>query len=373
MNKYIFLLFYYFCDLIVFSSQNYVHNRHTWLKEINKSQNHSDCSENCYQTQLDRDFAFWHQKGKIGYDSFQLALKYGIHYQIINRKVYRQNSCSFPSRCIGIEYFLKQIAHELPDIEFVLNVNDHPKVSKYNQPIPLFSFSKSGREIDILYPAWSFWAGGPAIQTEPRGLGRWDLKIESLKESRLATPWVDKKNIGFFRGSRTSSERDPLILLSREYPHLVQADYTRNQAWKSSDDTLGLNPASIVTLEQHCEYKYLFNFRGIAASFRLRHLFLCESLVLHVGEDWIEFFYSELRPWSHFIPVSTELKEVQDLMKFLQENDELARTIAENGRKFIEEHLRMEDIVNYWQRMLLKYSEFLSWEIVRNENYILIS
>lgn len=32
---------------------------------------------------------------------------------------------------------------------------------------------------------------------------------------------------------RTSPERDPLVLLSREEPSLVDAQYTKNQAWKS--------------------------------------------------------------------------------------------------------------------------------------------
>lgn len=32
---------------------------------------------------------------------------------------------------------------------------------------------------------------------------------------------------------RTSPERDPLIVLSREAPDLVDAEYTKNQAWKS--------------------------------------------------------------------------------------------------------------------------------------------
>ena len=46
-------------------------------------------------------------------------------------------------------------------------------------------------------------------------------------------PWGEKYNKGFFRGSRTSAERDPLVLLSREQPDLVDAQYTKNQAWKS--------------------------------------------------------------------------------------------------------------------------------------------
>lgn len=46
-------------------------------------------------------------------------------------------------------------------------------------------------------------------------------------------PWEKKENKAFFRGSRTGAERDPLVLLSRAQPELVEAQYTKNQAWKS--------------------------------------------------------------------------------------------------------------------------------------------
>lgn len=46
-------------------------------------------------------------------------------------------------------------------------------------------------------------------------------------------PWNKKKNQSFFRGSRTSNERDPLILLSRKKPSTVDAKYTKNQSWRS--------------------------------------------------------------------------------------------------------------------------------------------
>ena len=57
---------------------------------------------------------------------------------------------------------------------------------------------------------------------------------------------------GFFRGSRTSAERDPLVLLSRAEPSILDAEYTKNQAWKSDKDTLGAKPATEVRLEEHC-------------------------------------------------------------------------------------------------------------------------
>lgn len=86
---------------------------------------------------------------------------------------------------------------------------------------------------DITYPAWTFWEGGPAISLYPKGLGRWDLHRSSISKAAEETPWTEKISKAFFRGSRTSQERDTLVLLSRKYPDLVDAAYTKNQAWKS--------------------------------------------------------------------------------------------------------------------------------------------
>jgi len=76
-------------------------------------------------------------------------------------------------------------------------------------------------------------------------------------------------------------------------------------------------------------FRYLFNFRGVAASFRLKHLFLCGSLVFHVGDTWLEFFYPALKPWVHYIPLGTKLKNVEEVITFAQENDEAVKGIAD--------------------------------------------
>lgn len=223
-----------------------------------------------------------------------------------------------------------------------------------------------------MYPAWSFWAGGPAITLYPTGLGRWDQHRKSINDASHAWPWSEKKSIGFFRGSRTSSERDPLVLLSREDPNLVDAQYTKNQAWKSPKDTLNAEPAKEVSLEDHCQYKYLFNFRGVAASFRLKHLFLCKSLVFHVGDEWQEFFYESLKPWVHYVPVSKKpsAEELRKLLEFFKEHDYLARDIAERGRNHIWDHLKMKDVHCYWRKLLRKYAKLLKFEVKRDPNLI---
>ena len=125
----------------------------------------------------------------------------------------------------------------------------------------------------------------------------------------------------------------------------------------------GEDPAPEVTLEDHCKYKYLFNFRGVAASFRFKHLFLCGSLVLHVGEDWLEFFYPALKPWVHFVPLDPNFSsdQIQDLIEFLNAHDEIAKNIANKGKEFIRNWLRMKDVEIYWTQLLKQYSKKMSF------------
>uniref|UniRef100_A0A3B4ANY1 Glycosyl transferase CAP10 domain-containing protein n=1 Tax=Periophthalmus magnuspinnatus TaxID=409849 RepID=A0A3B4ANY1_9GOBI len=295
----------------------------------------------------------------------------GTHYQIINHKLYREHNCMFPARCSGVEHFILEVIDKLPDLEMVVNVRDYPQVPDWvHQIMPVFSFSKTSDYHDIMYPAWTFWEGGPAVwPIYPTGLGRWDLMRDDLKKSAAQWPWEKKESKGFFRGSRTSPERDPLILLSRESPELVNAEYTKNQAWKSEKDTLGKPPAKEIPLVDHCKYKYLFNFRGVAASFRFKHLFLCGSLVFHVGDEWQEFFYPQLKPWVHYIPVKQDLSDVKELLQFAKENDDIAQDIASRGKQFILDHLKMEDISCYWEKLLTEYSKLLTYKPKRRNGY----
>ena len=232
-----------------------------------------------------------------------------------------------------------------------------------------------------MYPAWAFWCGGPAISLYPTGLGRWDQHRQSLAEAARTTPWQAKLDLAMFRGSRTSSERDPLVRLSRVCPSMVDARYTKNQAWKSVKDSLGLEPAEEVSLESHCDFKYLFNYRGVAASFRLKHLFLCRweygenllplrslndkssrSLVFHVGDEWLEFFYPAMKAWIHYIPVPSTAREEElyGLIEFARENPEISSKIAERGARFIEDHLRLSDVSCYWDKLLRSYSKLIT-------------
>lgn len=142
--------------------------------------------------------------------------------------------------------------------------------------------------------------------------------------------------------------------------------------WVCKQDTLGAEPAKEVALEDHCAYKYLFNYRGVAASFRFKHLFLCKSLVFHVGDEWIEFFYPALKPWVHYIPVSsTATKEdIARLIRFARGNDDAVSSIAARGHALVWDHLKMSDVECYWRHLLTKYAGLLLFRPVRDNQLV---
>ena len=339
-------------------------------KEQEEYQLDNDLPCDCFIDNIESDLRRWNHSG-ITENLIDRGKKTrGIHYQIINHKLYRHKDCLFPSRCEGNEHFINKIINDLPDIELVINVHDYPQVLSVLDSIPVFSFSRDNNYQDILYPAWAFWCGGPAIDLYPTGIGRWDLMRDFIVKH--SQKWETKESIAFFRGSRTSADRDPLIHLSLNKPDLVEAQYTKNQAWRSKADTLGFDPAPTVSFEEQCKYKYLFNLRGVAASFRYKHLFLCKSVVLNVNSDWTEFFYNKLKPWIHYVPIAEDFKDAEEIISFLQENDQIANKIALNGFNFIWKHLTLEAVECYWKNLLLKYSQLFGYKVKHDKTLILI-
>ena len=98
------------------------------------------------------------------------------------------------------------------------------------------------------------------------------------------------------------------------------------------------------------------------------------SLVFHVGDEWLEYFYPAMKPWIHYIPVSSNAREEElyHLLEFVKDNQDVAVKIAEAGAEFIENHLRMPDVTCYWRKLLESYTKLLNYKVVRDPKLKLI-
>ena len=59
----------------------------------------------------------------------------------------------------------------------------------------------------------------------------------------------------------------------------------------------------------------------------------------------------------HFIPISEDFSDVKTKLEWARSNEALAQAIADRGRTFIETRLRTSNVVDYWDRLLRRYSD----------------
>ena len=285
-------------------------------------------------------------------------------YQIVNGILYRSKNCYFESRCRGIEHFISKLAHNLPNMEFVVNVRDYP-TNKVKFPIFSFSIPKDSMVNDIMYPAWAFWDGGPWMKVIKNW--QWPRMRQEMLSASALVPWSKKEPSVYFRGSRTNKVRDGIVYKMHKQPKW-NVGYTPNQSKRSNDNVrreLNMSFSEPVSLSEHCKYKYLLNFDGVAASFRLKNILLCGSLVFYAEPSWLEHWYYMLIPWVHYVPTVSDGIYMSKLVSFFERHDDSAAFIAKNGQTLISEHLGMVDIYIFWELLLRMFAERLAYTIER--------
>lgn len=98
-------------------------------------------------------------------------------------------------------------------------------------------------------------------------------------------------------------------------------------------------------------YKYLVVLvggSGFASADRLAAMMLHSGAVILLQKHDFEYhFSSRLKPWVHYVPLSFSAADAADKVRWLQNNDRMARQLAHNARTFALSHLRLEDLVCY--------------------------
>ena len=114
-------------------------------------------------------------------------------------------------------------------------------------------------------------------------------------------------------------------------------------------------------------YKYQLCVDGTVAAYRLPYLLAGGSVVFKQESKYFEHFYRDLKPWTHFIPVKTDLSDLTDKIKWARNNDRKAEEIAENARTFVIENLMPEHVLCYYAKFLQDWSELITNEVVIGE------
>ena len=288
-------------------------------------------------------------------------------YKVIKSKVYG------PKTALKnlLQVLVKKYA--VPDVDFIychediIPLTDREKSEKY---VPIFCSAKDRGNSQVILFVDSYydikaldsgWNGLIQIVNNNQHQWDWSKKLEKLV-------WRGSANDGFYTWDNWKNlPRGRAVYLSRHVcPEHIDAGFTGFWQRKESDGWLldrfaGTSP-NLSPPEQMC-YKYLLDVDGVTCTFTsLSWKLLTGSVVLKQITSDIMWYYPNLIPWEHYIPVQKDLGDLVEKVIWAKTHDTEARLIAENGRRFALENLMPEHILLYCYMTLLKYASLQKFQ-----------
>ncbi|XP_028292086.1 LOW QUALITY PROTEIN: protein O-glucosyltransferase 2 [Gouania willdenowi] len=274
------------------------------------------------------------------------------HYTIKDNKVYIQTFGEHVGFRIFMDAILLSLTRKvrLPDVEFFVNLGDWPlEKKKTGEKIhPIFSWCGSNNTRDIVMPTYDL------TESVLETMGRVSLDMMSV-QANTGPPWSEKNSTAFWRGRDSCQERLELVKLSRAHPETVDAAFT-NFFFFKHDESLYGPLVKHVSFFDFFKYKYQINVDGTVAAYRLPYLLAGDSVVLKQDSTYYEHFYNQLRPWEHYIPLRTDLKDLLEKIQWARDHDEEVKKIALAGQQFARNHLMGDKIFCYYYKLLKEYA-----------------
>lgn len=281
-----------------------------------------------------------------------------VRYRILNHRLYRHFS---EGELISLEDNSTELALKtllectgLPDMDFILSFFDgitlgegYLEVSKDLQAPVFFSAKVLGAPHVILIPDW-------------RSIGLWWISdIKHVRSRMDKFPWEKKREFALWRGSLTNPIRRKLCQLSKEYPEYLDAKFNdeANPQVKKELMQEGLF-GDRVTWEEFLGCKYLPLMDGVvcaAPAFQWR--LLSNSVILKPDSNEVQWFYRDLKPYVHYIPVKSDLSNFIEKLDWAKEHDSACKEMASRASQFAKESLMYEDILLYFTHVLTRYAK----------------
>ena len=253
----------------------------------------------------------------------------------------------------------------------------HPKVPQQNAE-PVFAMYVDDAHNDVPVPAAHAWDDTRHAYPQPH--------TESGTAHCL--PFAQRTPKLFFRaGSCTGPteafrawswrfyNRKRINALSKRHPDLIDAGLVawcgsrkvskREYAWdKRMVEQMRRNAPRVARLpwERTCSYKYLLNLDGNAAASRLASLFHTGSAVFLADSPFYEWWYPLLQPWVHYVPVGRTLIDVPERVRWANAHPQEVAAIAARGLAFARQHLTTHAVACFWWQLLSEFAALQDFE-----------
>ena len=193
----------------------------------------------------------------------------------------------------------------------------------------------------------------------------WTNLITEIEKAKKSYSWRSKINKIYWRGTATDGvynlenyanlPRLSVVMFSRSYPDLIDAKIVGY--WQFQEHTEKIQPLMEVfdilfghdqhrvKETDHLRYKYLASIDGATCAWkRVPWIMLSNSVLLKQETNKIEWFYSAIKPYVHYVPMNERLTDIFQKLKWMQENDKVVERISKNAQDFVKNNLMPDDI-----------------------------
>ena len=262
-----------------------------------------------------------------------------------------------------IEYTIKKFKN-IPDSDILINPKEFPLITKdHKYAYDHLFVNKQIKEIDNIY-----FIGSQQIKDNTLDISI--PLIHDWKNTELSkVEWKNKKPLGFYRGESIgcgqkieNNQRIKLADISYQWSKTKDKNNLLDCALSSIDNTIkiykqfiGLQNINrydylVGTNKNLNEYKYIFNIQ--------ENLQNTNSLILKVDSEYKLWFDPLLKNNKHVINIKSDYSDLIDKLKYVKENDDKSKKIADNGYKFIKRYINKKMIATYWFYYMLNINHF---------------
>ena len=113
-----------------------------------------------------------------------------------------------------------------------------------------------------------------------------------------------------------------------------------------------------MSIEDHMQYKYQILVDGNSAPWTRGFWQLhCNSLIFKQTSNYIQWYYSLLEPYVHYIPFDYDCADLIEKIEWAKQNDEKAQEIIKNANFIAENCLKYSDLLLYLYWVITKYAQ----------------
>lgn len=227
---------------------------------------------------------------------------------------------------------------------FELKLTDHCNIPIFHKNKAIFTFSKKILDTNSI-------AIPDTYYIEQKGYI--NTNIKKINENRIL--YSDKKNECVYRGSITSMSTYNFINYE-DKDGLSQREYLKKLYKDGKIKNLNFEDG-IMSIEDQLKYKYILDVDGHSNTWCATVWKLYSgSVLLKTNSIWKQWYYDELKPWVHYVPIENDFSDINEKIQWCIDNDEECYQITQRAKKFIEEKLNWkkvkEDTIEIFQKYI---------------------